>query len=62
MDPVMSRFAPADRLLALIAAIMSVAALAGATLSLGMGQALGVASLPAGGTIGYALFVYPDSN
>jgi hypothetical protein len=58
----MPALAPADRLLALIAAIMSLAAVAGATLSLGMGLALGLASVPASGTIGYALFVYPYSN
>lgn len=53
----MSRLSRYDLLLAAIALPMTVAGAAGALTSLTMSTALAAGSVPAGGTVGYALFV-----
>ncbi len=53
----MSRLSRYDLLLAAIALPMTVAGAVGAFTSLAMSTTLAAASLPAGGTVGYALFV-----
>ena len=53
----MSSLTRYDALLAAIAVPMALAAVAGALTSLAMSTALAAGSLPAGGTVGYALFV-----
>lgn len=50
-----------DAILALIPALMAFAALVGAVLSWSWGTALAVGSVPASGTIGYALFYNPPA-
>jgi len=52
-----SRLSRYDLLLAAIALAMTVAGVAGALTPLAMSTALAAGSLPAGGTVGYALFV-----
>jgi hypothetical protein len=52
-----SRLSRYDLLLAAIALPMTVAGAVGAFTSLAMSTTLAAASLPAGGTVGYALFV-----
>jgi hypothetical protein len=52
-----SRLSRYDLLLAAIALVMTVAGVAGALTSLAMSTALAAGSVPAGGTVGYALFV-----
>jgi len=51
-----------DAILALIPAIMVLATLAGAMLSWSWATALAVGSVPATGTIGYALFYNPPAD
>ncbi len=51
-----------DAVLALIPAILVAAAAAGAALSWSWGTALAVGSVPASGTIGYALFYNPPAG
>ncbi|QLH84908.1 hypothetical protein HZS54_05140 [Halosimplex pelagicum] len=51
-----------DAILALIPAILALAALAGAVLSWSWGTALAVGSVPASGTVGYALFYNPPAG
>ena len=53
----MSRFSRYDLLLAAVALPMALAGAVGAFTSLAMSTALAAGSLPAGGTVGYALFV-----
>ncbi|WP_135366020.1 hypothetical protein [Halosimplex halophilum] len=48
-----------DAVLALIPALLALAALAGVVLSWSWGTAMAVGSVPASGTIGYALFYNP---
>jgi hypothetical protein len=54
--------APADLVLAAVALPMILAALVGFVHSVQLGVALGAGSVPAGGTIGYALFYDPPSD
>lgn len=51
-----------DAILAVIPAIMVLATLAGAVLSWSWATALAVGSVPATGTIGYALFYNPPTG
>ncbi|WP_459191208.1 hypothetical protein [Halosimplex sp. J119] len=51
-----------DAVLALIPAILVGAALVGAALSWSWGTALAVGSVPASGTVGYALFFNPPAG
>lgn len=51
--------AQADLVLAGVALPLTLGALASVPLSLGLGTALGVASLPAAGAVGYGLFYDP---
>ncbi|QLH76712.1 hypothetical protein HZS55_05060 [Halosimplex rubrum] len=51
-----------DAILALIPAILALAALVGAVLSWSWGTALAVGSVPASGTVGYALFYNPPTG
>jgi len=51
-----------DAILALIPAILAFAALVGAVLSWSWVTALAVGSVPASGTIGYALFYNPPAD
>jgi len=51
-----------DAVLAAIPASMGIAALVGAALSLSLGTALALGSVPASGTIGYALFLNPPEG
>ncbi|WP_123538074.1 hypothetical protein [Halosimplex salinum] len=51
-----------DAILALIPAILLAATLVGALLSWSWGTALAVGSVPASGTIGYALFYNPPAG
>jgi len=51
-----------DAILALIPVIMLAAALVGAVLSWSWGTAMAIGSVPAGGTIGYALFYNPPES
>ncbi|MEF8888091.1 MAG: hypothetical protein V5A30_09810 [Haloarculaceae archaeon] len=53
----MSRLSRYDLVLATIALVMALAGVAGALTSLAMSTALAAGSVPAGGTVGYALFV-----
>ena len=51
-----------DAILALIPVIMLAAALVGAVLSWSWGTAMAIGSVPASGTIGYALFYNPPES
>ena len=51
-----------DAILALIPVIMLAAALVGAVLSWSWGMAMAIGSVPASGTIGYALFYNPPEG
>ena len=51
-----------DAILALIPIIMLAAALVGAVLSWSWGMAMAIGSVPASGTIGYALFYNPPEG
>ena len=51
-----------DAILALIPVIMLAAALVGAVLSWSWGTAMAIGSVPASGTIGYALFYNPPNG
>jgi len=51
-----------DAILALIPVIMLAAALVGAVLSWSWGTAMAIGSVPASGTIGYALFYNPPEG
>ncbi|MFB6074719.1 MAG: hypothetical protein ABEJ89_06875 [Haloarculaceae archaeon] len=53
---VLDSLAVPDLLLAAVAVLMVVASVAGALLPVGMSTALAAGSVPATGTIGYALF------
>jgi hypothetical protein len=55
--PPVSRLSRYDLLLAAIALSMAAAGVVGVLTSLAMSTTLAAASLPAGGTVGYALFV-----
>lgn len=55
--PSVSRLSRYDLLLAAVALPMALAGAAGALTSMAMSTALAAGSLPAGGTVGYALFV-----
>ncbi|WP_436911345.1 hypothetical protein [Halosimplex marinum] len=51
-----------DAVLALIPAVLALAALVGIVLSWSWGTAMAVGSVPASGTIGYALFYNPPET
>jgi hypothetical protein len=53
---VLDTLAAADLVLAVVAALMTVALVAGAVLPVATSTALAAGGVPAGGTIGYALF------
>jgi len=57
-----SAVSTADLSLSVIAGVLVVAALAGTLLSVPLSFALGAGSLPAGATVGYALFFDPPTG
>jgi hypothetical protein len=59
---VSEQFATADLVLVAMALPLLLASLAGLASSVQLGVAMGAGSLPAGGTLGYALFYDPPAE